>query len=389
MSTAPGLAAPAGAGLQPYGFGHDDAGHGGHGRRGPQLEAAEILDAPRRRGPGHPPAHLSGRQKAAIVVRLLLSEGVRLPLTKLPDHLQTALTQQIGAMRLVDRVTLMSVVEEFLRELEGVGLAFPGGIDGALGLLDGQLSPTAASRLRRLASAGGRADPWDRLAEIEAGMLLPVLEQESLEVGAVILSKLDIGRAAGLLERLPGDRARRLTQAMSRTGGIDPDTVRRIGLALAQQFEALAPPAFETGAVQRVGAILNSSPAMTRDSVLTGLDESDPDFAREVRRAIFTFANIPQRLAPRDVPRVLRAVPSRVLLPALAAGPAAGPAEGAAVEFLFANITQRMSEGLRAELADLPPVAERDGEEAMAEVVAAIRRMEAEDGLILLTPGAA
>lgn len=380
MSTVPGLATLGLAGPGPApAAGRFDAGYG-------SLESAEILDAPRRRG--RTSGTLSGRQKAAIVVRLLLGEGVRLPLTRLPDHLQTALTQQIGEMRLVDRTTLMGVVEEFLRELEGVGLAFPGGIEGALGLLDGQLSATAAGRLRRLASAGGRADPWDRMAAIEADKLLPVLEQESLEVGAVILSKLDVGRAAALLERLPGDRARRLTQAMSRTGGIDPERVRRIGQALAQQFEALAPPAFETGAVQRVGAILNSSPALTRDTVLTGLDETDPDFAREVRRAIFTFANIPQRLPARDVPRVLREVPPKVLLPALAAGPAAGPAEGATVEFLFANVTQRMAEGLRAELAELPPVSERDGEEAMAEVVAVIRRLEAEAGLNLLSPGA-
>ncbi|MBK5928221.1 FliG C-terminal domain-containing protein, partial [Rhodobaculum claviforme] len=258
-------------------------------------------------------------------------------------------------------------------------------IEGALNMLDGQLSPSAASRLRRLASAGGRADPWDRLSGVAADQLLPVLEQESLEVGAVILSKLDVGRAAALLQRLPGDRARRLTHAMSRTGAVEPETVRRIGVALAQQFEALAPPAFETGAVQRVGAILNSSPAATRESVLTGLDESDPDFAEQVRRAIFTFANIPQRLAPRDVPRVLRAVPPEVLLRALVAAPAAGPEEGAAVEFLLTSVTQRMSEGLRADIADHAPVTDRQGEDAMNDVINTIRRMEAEEGLNLLS----
>ncbi|MGY6632342.1 MAG: flagellar motor switch protein FliG [Alkalilacustris sp.] len=365
----------------------DDNPSGGGDAAGlPPLERAEILDAPRRRGA---PARLTGRQKAAIVVRLLMGEGVQLPLSRLPDHMQTALTQQIGEMRIVDRDTLLSVIEDFVSELERVGLTFPGGIEGALTLLDGQLSPTAASRLRRLASAGGRADPWDRLAGVEAVKLLPVLEEESLEVGAVILSKLDVGRAAALLERLPGDRARRLTHAMSRTGAVEPETVRRIGIALAQQFESLAPPAFETGVVERVGAILNSSPAATRDDVLTGLDETDPEFAEEVRKAIFTFANIPQRLAARDVPRVLRAVPADVMLKALVAAPAAGPGNAAVPEFLLSNITQRMAEGLKAEIAEHPPVATRAGEEAMGEVVAVIRRMEAEEGLILRTPDSA
>ncbi len=345
------------------------------------VEQAEILEPARPKAP----RPLSGRQKAAIVVRLLLAEGVRLPLADLPDHLQTALTEQIGAMRLVDRSTLLAVVEEFVSELEGVGLAFPGGLDGALSMLDGQLSTAAASRLRRLISAGGRADPWDSLSAVEAERLVPVLERESLEVGAIVLSKLDVGRAAVVLARLPGDRARRLTHAMSRTGAVDPDTVRRIGIALAQQFEALTPPAFETAAVERVGAILNSSPAATRDDVLTGLDETDPAFADEVRRAIFTFANIPQRLAPRDVPKVLRAVPQDVLLRALVAAPSAGPEEAATLEFFLANVTQRMADGLKSDIADHPPVPSKSGEEAMSEIIATIRKLEAEDGLILET----
>ncbi|MGY6411274.1 MAG: flagellar motor switch protein FliG [Alkalilacustris sp.] len=353
-----------------------------HGaRRSGGVEQAEILEPQRTRAP----RPLSGPQKAAIVVRLLLSEGVRLPLADLPDHLQTALTEQIGSMRLVHRTTLLSVVEEFVAELEAVGLAFPGGLDGAFNMLDGQLSPAAASRLRRLISAGGRADPWDSLSGINPEDLVPLLERESVEVGAIILSKLDVGRAALVLARLPGDRARRLTHAMSRTGGVDPDTVRRIGLALAQQFEALTPPAFEVAAVERVGAILNSSPAATRDDVLTGLDETDPAFAEEVRRAIFTFANIPQRLATRDVPRVLRAVPQDVLLRAMVAAPAAGIAEAATAEFFLANVTQRMAESLKADIADHGAVSKSAGEEAMSEVVATIRRLEAEEGLILQT----
>ena len=352
------------------------------GKRPPHgVEQAEILEPPRPKTT----KPLSGRQKAAIVVRLLLAEGVRLPLADLPDHLQTALTEQIGAMRLVHRSTLMAVVEEFVSELEGVGLAFPGGLDGALTMLDGQISAAAASRLRRLISAGGRADPWDALSGVNPEDLVPVLERESLEVGAIVLSKLDVGRAGLVLAKLPGDRARRLTHAMSRTGGVDPDTVRRIGLALAQQFETLTPPAFEIAAVERVGAILNSSPAATRDDVLTGLDETDPNFAEEVRRAIFTFANIPQRLAPRDVPRVLRAVASDALLRALVAAPSAGADEAATVEFFFANVTQRMADGLKADIADHAPVPKKAGEEAMAEIITTIRRLEAEEGLMLQT----
>jgi flagellar motor switch protein FliG len=190
---------------------------------------------------------LTGKQKAAVIVRLLLSEGVNVPLTGLPDHLQAALTEQIGRMRLVNRETLRQVVEEFLSEIEGAGLAFPGGIEGAIALLEGHISPTAATRLRRLAGASAKADPWDRIMALETSRLKTVLETESVEVGAVMLSKLPVARAAELLGQVPGDKARRIAYAVSLTGDVDPETVRRIGLSLAAQMEQQPPRAGGTG----------------------------------------------------------------------------------------------------------------------------------------------
>ncbi len=84
------------------------------------------------------------------------------------------MAEQIGQMRLVDRTTLGAVVDEFLNELEQVGLSFPGGIEGALSMMDGHISSSAASRLRRLAGAGAKADPWDRITSLTTDLLLPV-----------------------------------------------------------------------------------------------------------------------------------------------------------------------------------------------------------------------
>jgi flagellar motor switch protein FliG len=330
------------------------------------------------------PRALSRREKAAVIVRLLLAEGAPLPLASLPEEVQAALTEQMSAMRLVDRETLAATVREFLTELDHVGLSFPGGLDGALGILDGHLSAAAAARLRRSLRSSTGADPWAEVARSEADALVPVLETESVEIGAVILSKLPVARAADLLGRLPGERARRIAHAMALTAQIDPDTVRRIGLAVLAQIEARPPRAFASGAVERVGAILNVSPAATRDQVLEGLAQDDAGFADQVRRAIFTFVHIPARLAPRDVPRVVRAVDQPALVTALAAA-AAGP-EAAAAAFILDNMSQRLSAALREEMAERGAVPAAAGEAAMAAVVTAIRTLEAAGELVLVQP---
>lgn len=340
-------------------------------------------------------AHMSGRrlnarEKAAIIVRLLMAEGAPIPLSALPDHMQSALAEQIGQMRLVDRVTLSAVVDEFLAELEGVGLAFPGGIEGALGMMDGHISANAANRLRRLAGASAKADPWDRIATQPLDRLSLLVEAESVEVAAVTLSKLPVPRAADLLARMPGDRARRVAYAVSMTGNVDPETVRRIGLALIAQIEALPAKAFDVTPVDRVGAILNVASAQTRDAVLEGLAAEDAGFAEEVRRAIFTFVHLPARLSPRDVPKVLRLLDMPRLVTALAGALGAAatqPDLAAAAEFLLANMSGRMAQSLREEIAERGRVKDKDGEEAMTAVILAVRQLQAAGELVLVEAG--
>lgn len=329
-------------------------------------------------------AGLTSREKAAVIVRLLLSEGASIPLSTLPEHLQASLTEQMGNMRMVDRDTLGAVVEEFASELESVGLSFPGGIEGALSMLDGHISASAATRLRRLAGASAKADPWDRIAVLDPERLMPVLEEEAPEVGAVMLSKLPVAKAADLLGRLPGDRARRVAHAVSLTGNVDPETVRRIGLALAGQLDAQPPKAFDTGPVERVGAILNVSAAATREAVLQGLQDEDAVFAEKVRKAIFTFVHIPARVLPRDLPKALRAVEQPVLVTALAGALATGGGLGAAAEFILANMSQRLAQALREEIAERGKLRDRDVEDAQNAIVEAIRTLEASGEITLV-----
>lgn len=335
-----------------------------------------ALAIPGRSGP------LSRRAKAAIVVRFLLNEGAEIALEDLPDELQAVLTHQMGAMRLVDKDVVADVIEEFTRELEAVGLSFTGGIAGALDMLDGKISPHTAKRLRKEAGVRQTGDPWERIKSLPPEKLKPVFEEESLEVCAVILSKLSVASAAELLGLLPGPLARQITYAVSQTSGVTPEAVDRIGLSLASQFDAEPILAFDEGPVERVGAILNNSTSATREDVLEGLDEADKPFADEVRKAIFTFANIPARVAPRDLPGVLRNVDQAQLVTALAAAMKTGMEDVA--EFIFSNISARLADGMKEEIEELGEVKPADGEDAQSAVVAVIRQMEAAGELLLL-----
>ncbi len=325
---------------------------------------------------------INRQQKAAIIVRLLLSEGAELSLTDLPEDMQRQLTVQMGSMRSVSRETVAIVVEEFISELDSIGLSFTGGLAGALEALDGKVSANTIASLRKEAGINNTGDPWERLAGMDISVLQSVLEQESIEVGAVLLSKLSVSKAAELLGHLPGERARRITYAVSLTGAVTPEAVQRIGESLVAQLDSQPVGVFDEGPVERVGAILNFSPAATRDDVLAGLEEEDENFANLVKKAIFTFANIPDRIDPRDVPKITRVVDPALLVSALAHAVSTGMQEQA--DFILNNMSKRMAEQLRDEMQELGTIKAEDGEKAMNAVIASIREMEAAGEILFI-----
>ena len=318
-------------------------------------------------------SQLGRRQKAAIIVRFLLKEVADLSLSDLPEDLQADLTQMMGEMRYVDRDTLSKVVLEFAGELESIGLSFPRGITGALTALEGRISPYTAARLRKEAGVRQAGDPWKRIQALPITSLAEIIESESTEVAAVMLSKLDVAKAADLLGTLPGEKARRITYAISLTGAVTPEAVDRIGLSLAAQLDDVPLRAFSEEPVERVGAILNYSLSATRDDVLSGLDETDAGFASAVRKAIFTFADIPDRVAPRDVPSVVREVDQNALIDALAVSTEGDLAQTAA--FLLDNMSTRLDDQIREEVEERGTVSARDGEAAQTAVVGAVRQL--------------
>jgi flagellar motor switch protein FliG len=319
-------------------------------------------------------------EKAAIIVRLLLSHGSAVPLQSLPEGMQSALAAQFSRMSPVRQATVASVADEFLQELQSIGLLFPPDQAGVARLLGGHISDTVTDQLRRT-DLRDDSDPWQRLSALDAEAMLPLIEPESVEVAAVTLSKLPVSKAAEILSRLPGDRARRIAYAVSQTSAVRPETVERIGRTLAAQLDTVIELAFDADPVERIGAILNFSPAATRDDVLAGLEEADSGFADQVRKAIFTFTHIATRIDTRDVPKIVRVVSQPVMIAALAG---AKDADAVSAEYILANISQRMSASLREEMATLTKLTLKEAEAAQGAVVAAIRELESAGELFLI-----
>ena len=329
---------------------------------------------------------LTRRRKAAMVVQMLLEDGETLSLGQLPEALQLVLTDELGAIRRIDKATVSAVAEEFTAELEAVGLTAPGTRDGAINALADHLSPVLAEKLRNQMDSVRNGDHWPIVVALSVERIIAMMRAESIEVSAVTLSKLPVGKAAEVLSKIQGARARRITYAMSQTEGIAPDVVRRIGTALAHDYGAPAIVAFDKAPVQRLGAILNSAVTDTREDVLAGLNDTDPDFASNLRKAIFTFKDIALRVKPTDIPGCIRKVDNDMLTTAITAALKGNDAMVATAEFILGNMSQRMADQLREDADERGSVKKSDAEAAMGAVTAVVREMADSGAITLIDP---
>jgi flagellar motor switch protein FliG len=126
--------------------------------------------------------------------------------------------------------------------------------------------------------------------------------------------------------------------------------------------------------VQPLVDIINRSDAATEKALLEALEGRDPELAAEVRSRMLTFADL-TGLEDRDVQLVLRGVDAAVLAIAMK-----GAAEPVAAKIL-ANLSERNREILDDEVRALGPVRVSQVEDARAEIVRAVRDLEA-DGSI-------
>lgn len=330
-----------------------------------------------------PKPELTRRRKAAMIVHLLLNDGGKLGLSGLPEKVQRDLAQELGEIRLVDRETIKAVAQEFVEILESIGLSAPGGKRAALEALSAHISPTLAKRLQAELDGETGSDPWPRIIGLEDDQLIVMLQSESVQVAAVVMSKLPTERAAEILAKLPGDKARRITLAISRTEDTSIAALQRIGEGLVKDYCQITVKAFDKPPVNLLGDILNSTASETREDVLEGLDSTDEELARNVRKNIFTFENIPERLSIADIPTALRAVDPDELKYAIGYALFAGGEITDAAEHILGNISKRMAGMIREEAKELGTVSQKAGEAAMNKVTNAIR-MLADEGTIKL-----
>lgn len=351
---------------------------GAYKSKAPIMSVALVAhETPRQLTPAD--TQISKQHKAAILLSVLIKAGATPNLDEIATGSLKGIVDIMASFGEVDRRTVDLVILEFLSELQDFGLSMRGDLEDTLSSLKGHVSEQALEKIRKAYVRSPSVDVWVRVASAEAAQLQRCLDGEHLQVAATVLSKIPSTIAAQVLGGMDPARARATMLAIINSHKISPDIIELIGQSVSETlFNEDGPSVFAKSPVERAGDIMNFAQSDIRDRLMEDFGQNDPDTAEKIRKVMFTFADIPDRVQPRDVSVITRMVDPEVLLRALKNAPTEA-------EFLLSGMSTRVAEQLREELAELEPVKKKDAEAAMNELIVGIRKLESSGEITLIT----
>ena len=316
---------------------------------------------------------LTGPQKVAVILMQMDQARAAAVMKEFSEVEAEEIAAEIVRLRRVDPALAEATVAEF-HDLSVSGrYQRRGGHDVAVGLLEASFgSERAAGVMERMASnMAGKS--FEFLDEAEAGQVVALLDGELPQTIALVLAHLRPQQGSAVMSGLDVELRADVAQAIATMGTATPESVGIVAATLKVRAGAVVAPRDQVevvGGIQPLIEILNRSDVATEKALLEGLDERDPELAEEVRSRMLTFEDI-VKLESRDIQQVLRGIDAAILATAMKGAPPA------VTEVIRGNVSERNRELLDDELTSMGPVRKSQVEEARAEVVRAIRELEA------------
>src|ERR1700742_253718 len=249
-------------------------------------------------------ARLSGPEKAAVIL-LALGEDHANVWRGLDEEEIKIISQ---AMAGLGQVTA-GVVEDLLVEfVSGMG---SGAITGSVELTQKLLASIMPedkvdSLMEEIRGPAGRT-MWDKLGNVNEGVLANYLKNEYPQTVAVVLSKIKSDHAARVLAALPEDFALECVTRMLRMEPVQREILDKIEATLRNEFMSNLARTSKRDSHELMAEIFNNFDRQTESRFIAALEERNCESAERIRALMFVFEDL-SKLDPGGVQTLLRTV---------------------------------------------------------------------------------
>ena len=325
----------------------------------------------------------TGSEKAVILLMTLGEETAAMVLANMDEREIQIIGYYMSALGDVDSSVMEMVSKEFYDLVQSGGGGFGvGGKDFLKNALMQAMDPAKAIEILNNITTPGEeiGGGLETVRMLDPKTISSFLKNEHPQTAAIILAHLDPPVASLAIRELPEDKQMEIVKRLATLERVTPSVIRDLDEALQAEFRnSGAVAGNKLGGVAVAAAVMGKLDRTTETTILTAMDEVDPDLANEIRNLRFTFEDI-LKIDDNGIQMIMKEINQEDLLIALKTG------SDELKEKLFENMSDRAAMMLKDDLESLGPTKLTDVEQAQQKIIAVCKKME-EEGKIMIGGG--
>ena len=327
---------------------------------------------------------LSGPERAAVLLMNLGEEIAAKVLLNLDDREIQNIGNYISDLGDVDLDTMDSINKDFYNMVEsGIGGLGKGGMDFLKSALMQALDPAKATEILNNITTPGEemGGGLETVRLMDPKVIASFITNEHPQTAAIILAHLDPPVASLTIRELPEENRMEIIHRLATLERVAPSVIRELDEALQAEFRTSgAVSGNKLGGVEIAAEVMGSLDRDTETSILTAMDEVNPDLANEIRNLRFTFEDI-LKIDDAGIQQIMKEINQEDLVIGLKT------ATDELKEKLFSNMSERAALMMKEDLESLGPKKISEVQKAQHKVIDVCKKLE-EAGKLAMGGGA-
>lgn len=325
---------------------------------------------------------LAGCDRAAVLLLSLEEQDAAAVLRLMSPQEVERLSMAMANLRGVGQATAASVLDAFIARMAAEAPVVQEPQEQVRRILSHALGePRARVMVDRLFGTSVPGKGLETVKWCDPRTIAETIAAEHPQVIAIVLSHLEAGQAAQVIDLLPEALRSEVILRIANLDGVPQDALEALDELLQDQLAGTRPgKRYGLGGVKVAADIINALKTAADGHLLERLAEQAPDLAEQIRERMFVFEHL-LSADDRGIQTLLREVRPDLLVLALKG------ADDRILDKMFRNMSQRAAEMLRDDLAAKGPVRLSDVEAAQKEILNQARRLAEQGSLILAGSG--
>lgn len=321
---------------------------------------------------------LSGQQKAAILMLSLGEEHSAQIFALMDDEEIKEISQTMAGLGTVNSSIVERLFVEFADQISSTG-SLVGSYESTERLLNRSLPRDRVDMIMEEIRGPAGRTMWDKLGNVNEGVLANYLKNEYPQTVAVVLSKIKTDHASRVLSMLPENFAMEVIMRMLRMESVQKEVLDGVERTLRTEFMSNLARTARRDAHEMMADIFNNLDRNAENRFMSALEERNRESAERIKALMFTFEDL-VRVDSAGIQTLLRSIEKDKLALALKGG------SDAVRDLFFKNMSERAGKMLREDMESLGPVRLREVDIAQGLIVAMTKELS-HNGQITISEG--